>query len=195
MSSSHAKTREKTSRSMQPSFAMHLDKVRATNGQIAYVGKRGDGHYEPFVFEASLSSLDVELSEDVFIVQREVAAKYRESILQQTGDGKATPVPETPGDESNVPLPTPSPGPSDATNEPKQGDFFAKLTWSGSVPPQKWMNFYTRILTKYAGDKSLSLRVSFDTAPENGISKGKIDETKSALRELGLDPDSLRAEE
>lgn len=33
-----------------------------------------------------------------------------------------------------------------------------------------------------------------DRAPESGISKERIEETKSALRELGLSPDDLKGE-
>ena len=59
---------------------------------------------------------------------------------------------------------------------------------------QKWMNFYTKVLAKYATDNSLTLRVTFDANPDAGISKERADETKSALRELGLDVDSFRGE-
>jgi hypothetical protein len=64
-----------------------------------------------------------------------------------------------------------------------------KLTWSGEVPPQKWMNFYTRVISKFASDKNLKLNVSIEASPESGISKQKIEETKVALRELGLNDD------
>ena len=56
------------------------------------------------------------------------------------------------------------------------------------------MNFYTKVLSKYATDKSLKLKVSFDTAPDSGISNEKLEETKSALRELGLNLDELEGQ-
>src|SRR5690606_22851607 len=49
-----------------------------SNGQIAYAGKHGDGHFEPFVFEQALNADDVEISEDVFILTRDAAVNYRE---------------------------------------------------------------------------------------------------------------------
>ncbi len=60
------------------------------------------------------------------------------------------------------------------------------LRWSGEIPPQKWMNFYTKVLSKFAGGKGLKLMLTFEAAPESGISPQRIEETKAALDELGL---------
>lgn len=64
-----------------------------------------------------------------------------------------------------------------------------KLTWSGEVPPQKWMNFYTRVVSKFAAEKGLKLRVTVEVSPEAGVSPQKTEETRTALRELGLNDD------
>ncbi len=61
------------------------------------------------------------------------------------------------------------------------------LRWSGEVPAQKWMNFYTKVLAKYATTGGLRIRVSFDVSPEGGLLPQRVDETKAVLRELGLD--------
>jgi hypothetical protein len=62
-----------------------------------------------------------------------------------------------------------------------------KLSWSGEVPPQKWMNFYTKVLSKFAGGKGLKIILKIEVSPEGGVSTQKIEETKTSLRELGLD--------
>ena len=62
----------------------------------------------------------------------------------------------------------------------------ARLSWAGEVPSQKWMNFYTRVLSKFATGTGLRLTVKVDVAPDGGVSQQKVDETRSALRELGL---------
>jgi hypothetical protein len=49
------------------------------------------------------------------------------------------------------------------------------------------MNFYTKVLSKFAGSKGLRLTVRFELEGEGPISQQKIEETKVALRELGLD--------
>jgi len=61
------------------------------------------------------------------------------------------------------------------------------LKWSGEVPPQKWMNFYTKVLAKYATSGGMKLRVTFEIAPDGGLVPQRMEETKAALRELGLD--------
>jgi len=63
------------------------------------------------------------------------------------------------------------------------------LSWSGEVPAQKWMNFYTKVLAKYATGSGLKLTVNFDITPEGGMTPQQLEETKTALRELGLDDD------
>jgi hypothetical protein len=65
----------------------------------------------------------------------------------------------------------------------------SKLLWNGEVPPQKWMNFYTKVLSKFAGGKGLKITINVEVSPEGGLSKQKIEETKIALRELGLQDD------
>lgn len=64
-----------------------------------------------------------------------------------------------------------------------------KLVWTGNVPPQKWMNFYTQVLSRFSSRKGLRLTVKVEAASEGGVSKQKAEETKTALRELGLNED------
>jgi len=68
-----------------------------------------------------------------------------------------------------------------------------RLVWSGDVPHQKWMNFYTKVLSKFASGAGLKLTLRVEVAPAEGVSPQKVDETKVALRELGL-KDSLEGE-
>lgn len=60
------------------------------------------------------------------------------------------------------------------------------VSWSGDVPPQKWMNFYTKVLSRFAATPGLKLQVSFELPARDGVSEAKIEETRTALRELGL---------
>jgi hypothetical protein len=52
------------------------------------------------------------------------------------------------------------------------------------------MNFYTKVLSKFAATSGLKLTLRVEVAPAEGVSPQKVDETKVALRELGL-KDSL----
>jgi hypothetical protein len=65
-----------------------------------------------------------------------------------------------------------------------------RLVWSGDVPHQKWMNFYTKVPSKFAATSGLRLTLRVEVAPPEGVSPQRVDETKVALRELGL-KDSL----
>jgi hypothetical protein len=64
------------------------------------------------------------------------------------------------------------------------------LAWRGNVPPQKWMNFYTKVLSRFASYPGLALEVSFRVAPGEEVTEAKIEEAKAALRELGLSEES-----
>lgn len=63
------------------------------------------------------------------------------------------------------------------------------LKWSGVITPQKWMNFYTKVLTKFATNKDLKLTLKVEVTVEGEIATQKIEETKVALSELGLNND------
>ncbi len=49
------------------------------------------------------------------------------------------------------------------------------------------MNFYTKFLTKLGVNSGLTLTVKVECKTDGGISSQKLEEMKSALRELGLD--------
>ena len=51
------------------------------------------------------------------------------------------------------------------------------------------MNFYTKVLSKFVGGKDLKITIQVEVSPEGGVSTQKIEETKVALRELGLQDD------
>ncbi len=151
------------------------------NGFFAYAGKGAKGDYSPFAFNQPLMTADIELSDEVFLIKKEVAEEYAR--------GKATPPGpplEPKGEPGKVMLPPPPSEPPPPKPEPQT---FAGLSWSGEIPPQKWMNFYTKVLSKFASGKGLKLRLNVEAAPEGGISKQRLEETRAALRELGLDDD------
>ncbi len=76
--------------------------------------------------------------------------------------------------KQNTPLPTPD----------KQ-----IIRWSGDVPPQKWMNFYTKVLSRFASSKDLKLSVTFEVPADGEQGTTKANEAKTGLKELGLDDD------
>jgi len=167
-----------------------------SNSVLAYVGKKSGGGYDPFVFGVSMSPQEVEISDDVYIITAETAEAYKQSLaappkpvgtggLFDLGDGKTSVTggtepggqPGHSGDSGAETVVVPPP------------EKVTALRWSGEVPAQKWMNFYTKVLSRFATTKSLRLTVSVDVSPEGGVSKQAMEETKTALRELGLKDD------
>src|SRR5207302_9710468 len=143
-------------------------------------GKLPGERYRPFNFERSLSASDVEISDEMFIVTAETAEAYRR---QQT-QGQAV-------EDSSSQLPGPDTGASQGLGEasPAAPGLFpdgalggqasagsSVMGWRGEVPAQKWMNFYTRVLTEIGIGEGLKLTVSVEYKSEGGTSKQKVDD-------------------
>lgn len=63
------------------------------------------------------------------------------------------------------------------------------VRWNGAIPPQKWMNFYTKVLTKLASSPGFKIEVSVEVRLDPSQAEAKSLELKSGLRELGLSDD------
>lgn len=166
------------------------------SGHLAYVGKGSSGTYDPFTYVSEIRPSDVEISDDMFIISKETALGFKaaseptasgqQSALPGGGEpystGSTGPPPRKPGVHNGVT------GPLFSGNEPTETNA-GVLKWSGEVTPQKWMNFYTKVLSRFAAGKGLKLTVTVEVSPEDGVSTQKVEETKVALRELGLKDD------
>lgn len=62
----------------------------------------------------------------------------------------------------------------------------SKLKWVGEVAPQKWTNLYMKVLSKLVSTGEVKLRVEIEATPKDGLTDQQIEETKAALRGLGL---------
>src|SRR5712692_6215243 len=209
-----------------------------SESRLAYVGKTGSGEYDPFFYGGGLSADEVEFSEDVFIISKETAERYKrppqlsslvlapEQVQTQPGqqhtfiargfdqDGRAM----APGDltwtatggavdqygvflagqeegrfvvtatagavrgSATVIITRAPASPLSPTPKLRSG----KMRWTGEVPPQKWMNFYTKVLSRFAASKGLKITLTVEVSQDGGASEQKIEETRVALRELGL---------
>jgi hypothetical protein len=161
-----------------------------SNGQLAYIGKTAAGRYHPFQFERTIAASDVEISDEMFIITKETAEAYRSESAKPEGTKT---VEETPAGTSSAKPTIPTiqqdflGGPAEegrpGIQAVRQSD---AITWSGAIPAHKWMNFYTKILTKLGVSNGLTLTVKVECKREGGVSPQKVEEIKSALRELGL---------
>jgi hypothetical protein len=160
------------------------------NGLLAYVGKAPRGGYEPFCYSTTLSANDIEIAEDMFIITKETAERYKAE--QGRPSPEPSPIPDGGGvtDSTTVVVPPPSGSGSDTADVLTPGPpMVTNMKWSGDIPPQRWMNFYTKVLSKFATGQGLKLTLSVEVSSDGGIPVQKIEETRVALRELGLDDD------
>lgn len=179
------------------------------SGVLAYVGKSPSGEYQPFAYQQPLNAADVDISDDMFVVTSQTAEAYLASRAQLAtaqqvpaqDTSPASPIDATAGGSSyQYPPATPSNGNvserSQAAALPSAPSLATTtattnvISWAGDVPPQKWMLFYTKVLTGLVNAGDLSLRVSFQATPTSGLSTQRLEAIKAALRELGL-PDDI----
>ncbi|MFM6038753.1 MAG: ATP-binding protein [Sphaerospermopsis kisseleviana] len=185
------------------------------DGTLAYVGKTSNG-YEPFYHQCTFTSAEVEISEDMFIITQETAAAYQTALAasvtvsetpsttpQTEPTGTYTPANTNSGTASVTNTVGEKPAPYDSNTKKSQDEpeptkepeiitpvaLPKLLKWSGVITPQKWMNFYTKVLTKFATNKDLKLTLKVEVLVEGEIATQKIEETKVALSALGLNND------
>lgn len=160
------------------------------NGMLAYVGKNSFGKYQPFAYKQSVSSFDIEISDDMFIITGETAQAYLEQ--QKLSPDTVNPPEVTVGVEGEgVTIAHSTGGYRESTAEPVHTQTtpakIVGIKWMGEVPAQKWMNFYTKVLSRFAATSGLKLTIQVEINPPDGLSKQTLEETQNALRELGLD--------
>ena len=159
-------------------------------GMMAYVVKETSGKYDPFMYRESLSEADLEVTDDVFLISKEAANAYIEGRVASEDGQPSVSSPDQPKQPGGEPREAGITGGS--TSVPPAGtmpDVVPGFRWTGILAPQKWMNFYTKVLARLADAKGLTLSLTVDVQPESGISKAKITEMKVALRELGMSED------
>ena len=75
--------------------------------------------------------------------------------------------------------------PDTPTQPPPVGK--TKICWTGQVDTKKWNVFYTKVLAKFASNPNLKITIKFEVEDDGSSGEQKKEETKTALRELGLE--------
>lgn len=164
-------------------------------GLLAYVAKSEDGDYDPFNFKAALFPTDIEIADDVFIIRKDDAEAYlqrkAEDAAKQSDEQPVVTPPEKPEGAGTVypPATPPKPGVKEDEEPEPERDTVSGFSWSGTIPPQKWMNFYTKVLTRFATAGGLELSLSVRVHPPGGVTRQDLEATRIALRELGVPED------
>jgi len=191
-----------------------------SDGMLGYVGKASNDTYEPFLFNQPLTAVQVELSDDTFVITRETAERYleqRAAASAQATSPHVTPITQPfPDDEVSSPstnalgdsgasqttpgsdtspstlAPTPSSA-ATTTTTPVARPTVRKAAWRGEITRQKWTTFYTKVLSQFAQVDGVTISVRVEIAPNAGILLHQIEEMKTGLRDLGLN-DSVDTE-
>ncbi len=148
------------------------------DGRVAYASRTADGDFDPVYFAEDLSAVDVAFDEDMFIMRKDRALEIMGTDtgeeVEEGHEADIAPTIDEAEEESSTPTGTERPA-------------IQAIKWTGEVPSQKWMTFYTQVLTPFVTQGGLSLRVTAHIEPSNGVTQRQVDEMRSKLRDLGLD--------
>lgn len=175
------------------------------DGVIAYVIKGSGGEYAQFHFkDPQFSVMNVDISEDTYIITTAMAQAYldgrpqssvNQTTPEDTWDGaqpdSGLPYPEQFG--SSQPLADPPYDGAQPQNATVPAMTSTRLIWNGTIPSQKWMNFYTRVLSGLVNAGELRLALTIEASPNNGLTHQQVEAIKAALRDLGL-PDNIQVD-
>jgi predicted transcriptional regulator len=224
----------KLPRPLDPDFIKATISRGVCDGELGYAHKDGD-RFVLDRFGESMSELEVEIADDIFVFRKEDAQKllepphaaslrispsivrlepgseavFKVECFDQYGkpfevDGVEWSSPEGAidasgrlevGDFQGVFVVTAKSGEMEAeaqvtvatttASPPPTGDRF--IHWEGEIPTQRWMQFYTKVLAGSATDEDLKLHVSVWLPTSAEQAEAKLNETRAALRDLGLD--------
>jgi len=192
---------------------LQADVLRATisrgvdDGHFAYVGKTSDEDYAPFYFRDSLRPENVEFTNELFLIKKEDAEAWkalrdeeRSPVEEDSDAGGGEDSTEVVSGGSTAGLTGERTGGSPYLIQPPSPDVFEAepvgresgegsivgLQWTGEITPQKWVNFYMKVISRLIRGGGVKLTVAVDVQPEGGLSQQSCDDTRLALRELGL---------
>ena len=141
-------------------------------------GARRDGGYERLWFAEPVGPEEVAFEASVFLLTKERAKKLRE-IRQQDGD---QPKPELPPPPEPAPTSKPEPDPASAPDAPK-----TTLRLTGTVPPEMWNRFGTKVIPKLHDVDRLVVGINFAIDIPTPNAAHKEAELKHILNDLGLE--------
>lgn len=158
-----------------------------SEGLFVYVSLAHDGSYQ--FWENTLTAADIDISDDLYILRAEAAQAYQarqvtsepplyEEIVTETRVLQEVAHPPSPIVKPMVPPLAP------------QTPEYERFIWEGEITSHQWSIFYQRALSRFATNKPLRIRLAIEIQPEEGISRQKAEEVKTALRELGVNGES-----
>jgi len=157
-----------------------------SDGQLAYATKVGD-LYEPFVFGRALTGAEVEFADAVVVLRRDDAVIIQQAIDAGQPPKTSTPPPPQVGGGGGGISGGGGGGTGGSTPPPPSvsGRTVNGFRWEGDVPWQKWTQFYNKVVSRFSM-KGVKLHVVVEVTPSGGMSEQELQETRTALKELGI---------
>lgn len=158
-------------------------------GKFAYVVQLEEGQSEPIYQDPTVTADRIEFSPHALLVPADRLSTTAASGTSSRLESRPTRV--SIGEPAGSEVAEAAPVATGVLPE----TVVRRIVWEGTLPPQQWTNFYMKVLTHFATDPSLHIGLRLTVAPASGISRTKLEEVRSALRELGLDVAGLQVEE
>jgi hypothetical protein len=134
-------------------------------------GQKADGTYERVWYEEAVSPDEITFEADVFLLRKEKAKLLKERPEIEVEEEET--VTEEEQEEETV------------TEEGAAAEG-RTIRLTGTVPPELWNRFGTKILPKLRSGKDLSIEVQFSTQVDAALSRNLESELKQLLQDLGL---------
>jgi len=157
-------------------------------GLFAYTNKSLAAGLGTVFFKEELPEKEVEISEDTILIPKTLI-QDKKSLLEEKTLLIAETTQALPKIDGQTPRAITS-SPITASTGKTSSERIVGISWEGEVPAQKWMTFYTQVLSRFAVEEKLQLQVKVVVEASDTITKQKLEETLSGLRRMGL-PDQL----
>jgi hypothetical protein len=135
----------------------------------------------------------MEISDDMYIIRQETAKEYLKNLKQNLINSATSSESEETPEQFQPPENISAANSVQNNNSPTLNfnDVY-QLTWSGEIPHQKWVLFYSKVLSKFVQRDKVTLNIQFQITSGDEISQQTIKEVNSALRDLELEVESLK---
>ncbi len=144
-------------------------------------GHQPDGSYQHLWFEEEISPDEVSFDANVFLIQKQIAAKLKRSpsatVAKPDSEGGAVTVVQ-PGPGSPAPPTEPSlaPAPIGAV----------RLRITGNVPSELWNRLGTKLLTKLRAGENVATRIDLSAEFKPDVADSFETDIRQALADLGI---------
>jgi hypothetical protein len=142
-------------------------------------GQRSDGTYDRLWYNEPLPPEEIAFDAGVFLLTKVRAKALKSGVQPPVVEPPPSPAPGS--SPSPQPRPTPRPGP-----EPAPASQAQTLRLLGTVPPEVWNRFGTKVLPKLRTGDELTVGVEFSLTVKPELVASLEAELRQALQDLGL---------